>query len=399
VASVHLTERSVERLQAPHPDGRQTFYWDDVMRGFGVLVSGTSKIKTFIIQCDVNGKSKRLKVGSVAELSLDKAKKRAAEMLDDLKQGVDPNTKADPNMSLQACLDSYLASRHDLRSASVRAYRQIERWLSSWLNNPLRLITPDMVEKKHREIADKIGPTSANACMRTLRIVLNHAAERVPELPPNPVRRLKKQWFKEKRRTRMLSEEQMPLFYRAVCELPNKIAADYLKLLMFTGLRKTEAAMLRWEDVDLKQRVITLPADVTKAGRELALPMSDFVADMLIARRTLGRDRYVFPGPGKSGHISDLQNPLRIIAKATGIEITAHDLRRGFATVAESIGTPITVLKALLNHATGQDVTAGYIVLTTDRLREPVQRIAARLEELCGVSKPASDNVTRLARK
>jgi integrase len=275
--------------------------------------------------------------------------------------------------------------------------------LAQWLDWPLRNITADLVEKRHREIAEQIGKdgtgyagqSTANGALKTLRILWNFAAERIPDLPPNPVRRLKRQWFKEERRTRMIPAERMPDFYRAVRMLDNEVARDFLLLLTFTGLRKGEASSLRWENVDLQQRTITLPAISTKAKRELCLPMSDYVHALLVARRAKSNGDFVFPGPGKTGHISDLGLPLRTIAKRTGIIFSAHDLRRGFCTVAESLDISMTTLKALLNHAPGSDVTSGYVISSTERLRRPVQHIAKRLEELCGIAAPA-DNVSRL---
>ena len=84
------------------------------------------------------------------------------------------------------------------------------------------------------------------------------------------------------------------------------------------------------------ERVIRLPAAATKAGRKLDLPMSDYIRDMLIARRALGNAGFVFPGRGASRHISDTIKPFRAIAKASGIAVSAHDLRRTFATIAEN---------------------------------------------------------------
>jgi integrase len=377
---IHLTERAIAALPAPDSSGKQVLYWDTGLKGLGVLVSGTSPSKSYVVQ-----RGKRITFSPVAEMTLIAAKARAVELLVDLKRGVDPGKKVERNVTLGATLESYLASRHDLRPASVRVYRQIERYLAPSMNAPLRNISADAVEKKHREIAANHGEVTANVTMRTLRALWGHASERTPDLPPNPVVRLKRQWFKEKRRVRMLSEEQLPVFYSAVCALDNAIVRDLILLLMFSGLRHGEASRLRWENVDLNKRTITLPASSTKSGRELALPVSDIVADMLIARRALGCDEFVFPGNGKTGHVSDLQRPFTAIAKATGITISPHDLRRGFITVAESIGTPLTVIKALVGHAPSRDVTSGYVVLSTDRMREPVQRIAVRLQELCGI--------------
>ena len=59
-----------------------------------------------------------------------------------------------------------------------------------------------------------------------------------------------------------------------------------------------------------------------------------------------------------------------------------HDLRRTFITVAESLDIPHYALKRLLNHRADSDVTGGYIVINAERLRDPVERIAARILEL-----------------
>ena len=83
--------------------------------------------------------------------------------------------------------------------------------------------------------------------------------------------------------------DDLPEFYRAVLALPNPVHRDYLLLLLFTGLRRGEAATLAWTNVDFGQRVIRIPAARTKAGRKLDLPMSDIVHDLLVARRGRGR--------------------------------------------------------------------------------------------------------------
>src|SRR5712692_11448637 len=53
--TVKLTKTAIEGIEAPDPSGRQAIYWDTVERGFGVLVSGTTKAKTFIAQRRLRG--------------------------------------------------------------------------------------------------------------------------------------------------------------------------------------------------------------------------------------------------------------------------------------------------------------------------------------------------------
>jgi integrase len=192
----------------------------------------------------------------------------------------------------------------------------------------------------------------------------------------------------------MVSAEQLPIFYQAVCSLASPIARDYLLLVLFTGLRLSESRALTWDEVDFKQRVIRIPAERTKAKRKLDLPMNDFVRDLLVKRRALGNIRYVFPGyAGK--HLMDADWPLGAIAKATGINISIHDLRRTFLTVAESCDISPLALKALVNHASN-DVTAGYVQMSVERLREAAQRVCDKLKELCGITAPLGENISKL---
>ncbi|CDZ77228.1 hypothetical protein BN59_03649 [Legionella massiliensis] len=67
------------------------------------------------------------------------------------------------------------------------------------------------------------------------------------------------------------------------------------------------------------------------------------------------------------------------VVELSGVSFTVHDLRRTFATTAESLDLPAYALKRLLNHKMTNDVTAGYIMRDVERLRTPMQRIADHL--------------------
>ena len=74
------------------------------------------------------------------------------------------------------------------------------------------------------------------------------------------------------------------------------------------------------------------------------------------------------------------------MAQRSGVKFSLHDLRRTFITVAESLDVPHYALKRLLNHRVGGDVTSGYIVFDTERLRGPVEQVAKRILELANQS-------------
>ena len=403
---LHLNERAVARLVAPDPSGKDVLYWSLERKGFGVRCSGTTNVKMYIVQRDLpGGKPRRVNIGPCNGLSFKEADKRAADMLDDLRRGNDPKRKVNVP-TLRSTLESYLGARKDLAPGSVRMYRQIETNLKAWMDLPLHEITSEMVEERHRALAATVrktknprytGAATANFAMRTLRILWNFAADRTEtakDLPLNPVRRLKRQWYAVPRRERLVTAEQLPAFYRAVMALENPIARDYILLMLFSGLRRREAATLQWEHIDLVERVIRLPAAATKAGRKLDLPMSDYIRDMLIARRALGNAGFVFPGRGASRHTI---KPFRAIAKASGIAVSAHDLRRTFATIAENTeGISPYALKAMINHALGNnDVTGDYIFISTPVLREAVQKVCDRMKRLCGVASIDGQNVAK----
>jgi integrase len=405
--TINLTVKAVAKLKAPTASGKQELYWDQGLRGFGLLLSGVSNARTYVVQREVAGKTRRVSIGPANVLPLDEARERAQHVLAEFYQGKDPKAKYASDTSLQETLDGYLQARKNLRPASIINYRDaIERCLEPWLDLPLRSITPDMVEGYHRELQKQVakdtrhqGHAMANRALATFGTLWNFAARRDPTLPVNPVRlRLERQWFPIPRRERHVTVQQLPKFYAAMMELPNPIARDYLLLLLFTGMRRTEAATLTWDDVDFGSKVIRVSAMKTKAGRKLELPMTDLVHDLLVRRRQLGKDKFVFPANANHGHIVDPKHPLRLIAQASGIEISAHDLRRTYITTAESCDISWSALKLLVNHQL-EGVTGGYVQVTPERLREPAQKVCDKLKELCGVAGPQGKNVKLLRAK
>jgi integrase len=405
-----LTEKAIAKLAAPDPSGKQVLHWDTELKGFAVLSSGVSNSKTFIVQRTLaDGRSRRVTIGAVNELTLIKARDRAADALDSLRRGLDPKAKAPIVPTLRLVLTDYLAARKDLKPATVRLYRfVVEQKLADWLDKPLTEIDGNLVEARHRAIAAEIGrdPTrykgtgTANTTMVVLRILWNHAADRFSDLPQSPTRRLRRQWYDEPRRTRIVRADDMPKFYQAVLALPNPVARDWFLLMMYSGLRRSEAGSLRWDDVDFSQELIHVRAVATKANRALDLPMSDVVRDLLVARRALGNaGGFVFPANNAHGHVVDTSVPIEQIEKACGIRISAHDLRRTYVTTGESLDVSPYALKAIINHSLSGDVTARYVVFGVERLRPVVQQIADRLKQLAGLSPVTSGKLTKMNRR
>ena len=111
----------------------------------------------------------------------------------------------------------------------------------------------------------------------------------------------------------------------------------------------------------------------------------------LSARERLGDMVFMFT----HGQIGNLRYSLESIARISGVKFMAHDLRRTFATVAESLDIPTYALRALLNHKGGSDVTGGYLIITTERLRSPMEKIEDFVLKAAGIR--ASADVVALS--
>ena len=156
---------------------------------------------------------------------------------------------------------------------------------------------------------------------------------------------------------------------------------DFLLLALFTGMRRNEIASLRWEYIDLEARALHIPQ--TKNGDPLDLPLSETLVALLQERReATDGSPWVFPSTGRTGHLVETKKFTARVSERSGVVFTLHDLRRTFITIAESLDIPHYALKRLLNHRLSGDVTAGYIVGDTERLRRPVEAVERQILDL-----------------
>ena len=202
----------------------------------------------------------------------------------------------------------------------------------------------------------------------------------------NPVKRLSnnRRWYPHRRRQSIIPDHKLSAWYAAVMELRHQKVKDYLMLLLLTGLRRTEGATLRWEDIDFQSKVLTVRAELAKNGNEHRLPLSDYLYEML-HRRYLNRgdSEFVFPGQGGKHHMVDSDHVIEGVAIKADCPFILHDIRRTFLTLAERLSLPYVVLKKLANHSGRNDTTFGYIVVDVERLREPMQMITNEFLRLC----------------
>lgn len=388
------------------PDKGQVIYRDSALQGLGLRV--TPKSMSYIVEGRVNGTFRRVTLGKESQLTPTDARKKAVKVLAAMASGKDPTMeKAKRKIrgaTLQEVLDHFLSVRI-LKPNTVRTYRQmVPRCLGDWLNLPVTAITREMVEQRHMSLRKPTqqgtsGEAQANTVMHILGTLLNFASvnyeiDGKPILLVNPVKRLSnnRRWYPHRRRQSVIPDHKLPAWHAAVMELRHQKVKDYLMLLLLTGLRRTEGATLRWEDIDFQSKVLRIRAELAKNGNEHRLPLSDYLYEML-HRRYLDRadSEYVFPGQGGNHHLVDSDHVIQGVAAKADCPFILHDLRRTFLTVAERLALPYVVLKKLANHSGRNDTTFGYIVVDVERLREPMQLITNEFLRLCNPKTQESD--------
>lgn len=404
-----LTKTFVDNVDLPEKG--QAFYRDEFLIGFALRVT-TGGAKSFIIEKRINGKVKRKTLGRFGVLTVEQARKEAQKFLGQVASGHDPisaeKEKYIKTVTLAEAFEIYLKVRAGLKDTTVRDYRRLMKEVfGKWQNRELNNISKDMVQKLHHDYGQR-SQARANNAMRLLKAIFNFAKGQYEDaqghslFPENPVDRLShiKAWYRVERRRTLVKKSELPAWFDAVERLRDEGAptsetiADYVLLLLFTGLRRSEGMNLQWSDVDFVDRTLTITD--TKNREPLILPLSDYLYDLLKRRENLHDSSYVFPG-STGGKIIEPRKQLFKVTEWSGVAFTLHDLRRTFITIAESLELSQYAIKHLVNHKIPNDVTAGYIVMDPERLRPPMEKITQSILQAAG--RNTTNNVIPLVQR
>jgi integrase len=232
----------------------------------------------------------------------------------------------------------YLAhARHELKASTFADYSRVLAChvLPAIGDRPLsRLTTADAFTIRERLLGH---PSRANRAVNVLSAMLRTA--RQLGLRTGNFERPKR--LRESKRSRYLTHEEVGRLF-AVLDARKDRAAQLIRLLALTGLRRGEAFNLRWEEVDAEHSVLRLRD--TKTG-ESVRPLSPAALAVILAQpRTCA---YVFPGE-VGGPTRSVDRAWRTIRKAAGLglDVCLHTLRHSFASFAVNAGVPLASIGA-----------------------------------------------------
>jgi len=234
-------------------------------------------------------------------------------------------------------------------------------------------ITPPKIERYKAARLEKVEPATVNREIGCLRHMFNKAIE-WGYVQHNPVRGVKK--LKEPPgRIRYLEAKEIGKLMEALDKLP-KGSGRYLKpivsMALHTGMRKKKILGLRWRDVDLENRKITILR--SKNNESQIIPINNTLYAILKALPKRPDTEYVF----SNGNGKPFGNVRRSFDKAlekAGIkDFVFHDLRHTFASHLVMSGCNLRTVQQLMGH---KDITmtVRYSHLSRAHLEEAVQRL------------------------
>jgi integrase len=185
----------------------------------------------------------------------------------------------------------------------------------------------------------------------------------------------------------------VPAFVRELRER-DAIAALALEFLILTAARTGEVIGATWDEVDLAEKVWTVPAARAKTAKEHRVPLTARTVEILEKVAPLrGETDVVFPG-GKINRPLSSMGLAMLMRRMGRSDATVHGFRSAFRDWAADKSTfPRELIEGALSHAVGDAVELAY--KRTDQLmrRRKLMEAWAGYLEKTPVAPKAADNV------
>ena len=177
--------------------------------------------------------------------------------------------------SFNEMMDKYKVE-HVSQKASARQYKGYIKNLRPFFGETLICqVTPSMInEYKIKRRNDGVGPASINRELAMVKNAFNKAVKEWGWVRDNPVTRISME-KEPPGRVRYLTTKSLKSFLNACPEWLRSIVLT----ARHTGLRKENILSLKWHQVDLFRRVITV--ERTKNGERLGIPINDTLLDAI----------------------------------------------------------------------------------------------------------------------
>jgi integrase len=351
---IRLTKSAIDTLPTAKSD---LVYWDAGCPGFGVKVTPKGR-KVFIVLYRTGGAGSKLRkytIGPYGRVTLHQARVAAQRVFAAKLEGRDPAAeKREAKRRVVAdrvedLLEAFIAQRLSKNRSVAEISRLLRREVGKpWAGRSVHEITKRDVVEVVSAIEQRGAPGTANKTLKSIKTFLRWCVGRAvldrspAEGVPLPA--------KEIARDRVLDDTELAQVILAA----RKIGGPYgciVELLALTGQRRQEVAGLRREELDLAQRIWTVPKARTKNAKAHIVHLSNQA--LAVLKRADQREPLVF-SPLGTKIFQNFTHAKRLLDQLSGVTgWRLHDLRRTCVSGMARLGVAPHVADKILNHQTG----------------------------------------------
>jgi integrase len=351
---IKLTKSTIDALPTLSSD---VVYWDANSPGFGVKVTPKGR-KVFVVLYRTGGAGSKLRkytIGPYGRVTLHQARVAAQKVFAAKLDGRDPvaekreaKRRAVADL-VEDLLEAFITHRLSQNRSAAETSRLLRREVGKpWAGRSIHTIGKRDVVDVVSAIVQRGAPGAANKTLKSLKTFLRWCvgqavldqspAEGVP-LP-----------MKEVARDRVLDDTELTQVILAA----RKIGGPYgaiVELLALTGQRREEVACLHWEELDLAQRIWTIPKARTKNTKAHIVHLSRQA--LAVLKRADQRGPLAFTLLGTKP-FQDFTHAKRRLDQLSGVtRWRLHDLRRTCVSGMARLGVAPHVADKILNHQAG----------------------------------------------
>jgi integrase len=352
-------------------------YQDTGTPGLYLYVSPDEQVRRWIFRF-TSPDTKRTKkitetgLGPVSAVPVADARSKVADLRKQIARGICPiaakKAERDAGTTFAEAAEAWIAvhspswrSETQLRGAR-RVLFQHGKPLGSV---PVADISPDKIQSCLEELWVRC-PVQARRALAMFERVLDYAKAKGLRVGDNPAswRGMHEYRFPKRnggvKHYSALPYEQIPGFMKALRVRQSRSSgAVALELLILTACRTGEVLGMRWDEIDLVQRVWTIPAGRTKKNREHVVPLSDRVIELLKDQQLYSPgSEYVFTGWKRSRMTP---KSLWSVLQAMKLDVTVHGFRSTFRDWAgDATDFSRESIEECLAHAVGNATERSY---------------------------------------
>lgn len=353
--------------------------------GAGLYLQVKNGGRSWVLRYMRNAKARHMGLGPIADVSLAKARRKAAEYRSLLHDGGDPievrkaskeaaRVSAAKNVTFKQCAERYV----EALKSGWRNAKHAKQWLSTLETYafpllgalPVQAIDTALVMKVLQPIWAEKTETATRVRQR-IEAVLNWATTRGFRKGENPARwrghldSLLPKASKVHKTTHFeaMPYDDLPPFFADISKRKT-VSARALAFTVLTAARSGETRNATLQEIDFKKAIWTVPPERTKSGREHRVPLAKEALAVLRGLPHLrddDRGALLFPN-AENRALSDtaMRKYLQEDMKRPGL--TVHGFRSTFRVwAAERTNVPREIAEAALGHVIGDRTEAAYL--------------------------------------